>query len=99
MTRPRSDLEKVRDLLAEGHPVAEIARRAGIPRSTVQMWVAGDLDSRLIARSGQHGPDELCPYVRNVTESSYAYLLGLYLGDGCISTGRGDVHKLRVFQD
>lgn len=100
MTRPRKDLETVRDLLAQGLSVAETARRAGIPRSTVRMWVAGGLDSCLDARSGGlHGAHELCPYVRNVTESSYAYLLGLYLGDGCISTGRGDVHKLRVFQD
>lgn len=99
MTRPHEDAETVRDLLAQGLSVAETARRAGIPRSTVRMWVVGDLDSRLEARSGQHGRDELCPYVRNVTESSYAYLLGLYLGDGCIATGKRDVHKLRVFQD
>ena len=99
MTRPRKDLEAVRDLMAQGLPVAETARRAGIPRSTVRMWVAGGLDSRLDGRYGLHKPDELCPYVRNVTESSYAYLLGFYLGDGCISRGRGDVYKLRIFQD
>ena len=63
------------------------------------MWVAGGLDSCLDGRHGLHKQDELCPYVRNVTESSYAYLLGLYLGDGCISSGRGDVYKLRIFQD
>lgn len=99
MTRPRKDLESVRDLLAQGHPVAEIARRAGIPPSTVRMWVDGGLDSCLDARYGLHKPDELCPKVRDVTESSYSYLLRLYLGDGCISTGRGDVYKLRIFQD
>lgn len=99
MTRPRKDLETVRDLLAQDLPVAEVARRAGIPRSTVRMWVAGGLDSCLDGRYGLHKPDELCPYVRNVTESSYAYLLGLYLGDGCISSGRGGGYKLRIFQD
>ncbi|WP_348532838.1 hypothetical protein [Kitasatospora sp. MAP5-34] len=42
-----------------------------------------------------------CP-VRSGTLSTdrpradYAYLLGLYLGDGCISEGRGGVHALRI---
>lgn len=63
------------------------------------MWVAGDLDSRLAFRPGTHGPDELCPYVKDVTESSSAHSLGLHLGDGCISTARRSVQKLRVFQD
>src|SRR5690349_3344912 len=31
-------------------------------------------------------------------ESAYIYLLGLYLGDGCISRSR-NVWRLRIFQD
>ena len=31
--------------------------------------------------------------------STYAYLLGLYLGDGCISPGRRQVYRLRVSLD
>lgn len=34
-----------------------------------------------------------------ITERSYAYLLGLYLGDGCLSEHPRDVFKLRVVLD
>lgn len=33
------------------------------------------------------------------TEHSYAYLLGLYLGDGTLSSHPRDVYRLRVFLD
>jgi len=45
------------------------------------------------------GRCDFCKYVRELTESSYAYLLGLYLGDGCIATHPRGVYKLRIFQD
>lgn len=32
-------------------------------------------------------------------EAAYVYLLGLYLGDGCISRAPRDVWRLRIFQD
>jgi hypothetical protein len=32
-------------------------------------------------------------------ESAYVYLLGLYLGDGCISRSPRNVWRLRIFQD
>ena len=99
MTRPRKDVEAVRNLLDQGLSVAEASRRAGIPRSTVRMWLADGLDARMNAPTGLHNPDQLCPYVRDLTETTYAYLLGLYLGDGCISWQPRDVYKLRIFQD
>jgi hypothetical protein len=99
MTRPRKDLEIVRDLLDHGLSVAEASRRAGIPRSTVRTWLSEGLEARINAPSTLHGADELCPYVRDLTESTYAYLLGLYLGDGHLSKYPRDVYKLRVYQD
>lgn len=102
MTRPRKDIETVRDLLGQNLPVAEVARRSGIPRSTVRTWLADGLDETLDARidgPGPGGPCSFCRYIREMTESTYAYLLGLYLGDGCISRHPRDVYKLRIFQD
>jgi hypothetical protein len=102
MTRPRKDLESVRDLLAEGLSVAEAARQAGIPRGTVQMWVADGLAKTLdarIDRSADGQVCEFCRYVRGLSETSYAYLLGLYLGDGYIASHPRGVYRLRIFQD
>ncbi len=61
---------------------AEIARRLGIPRSTVREWLAGAAP-RMPASSTANG----CMVDHAFAElpPAYVYLLGLYLGDGCIS--------------
>ena len=102
MTRPRKDLEAVRDLLDQGLSVAEAARRAGIPRSTVRTWLAEGLDETLDARIDGPPvgrPCEFCQYIRGLSENTYAYLLGLYLGDGHLSEHERGVFKLRIYQD
>jgi hypothetical protein len=55
---------------------SEIARRTGIPRRTVCDW-----------RRGRSRGKRQTFDVGGVPRSDYAYLLGLYLGDGCISKG------------
>ena len=95
-------LDRVSDVLelrTQGLGARRIARRTGLPLSTVSDWVAGQLPRSY--RPGTHGcsvcggaahiPGEL-PY-------DYIYLLGLYLGDGSISRHPRDVFKLRVFLD
>jgi hypothetical protein len=97
--RAPEDVAAVLDLRTEGLTASEVARRTGIPRATVRDWLAGR-----VPRSAQrheascaacgrlaHRPEDLPP--------EYAYLLGLYLGDGCISTHPRGVYKLRVILD
>jgi hypothetical protein len=94
--------ERVREALAlaaAGSTTSEIARLTGIPRGTVKDWVAGKLPSSLrnvgascpACGHPAHCPDEL--------PAEYVYLRGLYLGDGCISTHRRGVHRLRIVLD
>ena len=100
--RPTADLQAVKRLLAEGLNDCQISRRTGIPRGTVRGWrITGraeplDLDRRIstCCRCGAdaHEPERL-------DERAYAYLLGMYLGDGCISTGRRGVFRLRIVLD
>ena len=102
MTRPRQDIEAVRDLLAQGLPIAEVARRVGIDRATVRSWASAGFDDLLATRGehpGESGRCAFCHYIRDLSESSYAYLLGLYLGDGSIATHPRGVYKLRIVQD
>lgn len=88
----------VRSLVAAGHNDCEISRRTGVPRTTVRDW------RRRVPTPRQLGvvPDG-CGVDHDfeaLPARAYAYLLGMYLGDGCISaTARGNVWHLRVTLD
>lgn len=101
MTRPAGDVERVARLLATGLSQAEVARRTGIPRPTVCTWAGGGVESTLLKRraSRQHDPHGACDHIEQVSGPSYAYLLGLYLGDGCLSPMARGVYRLRVALD
>ena len=97
VTRPISDVEKVMVLRAQGATTADIARRTGIPRSTIRDWLrqASYLE-RLSAHGGLCDP---CASIRSVPPRPYAYLLGMYLGDGCLTAMARGVYRLRIFLD
>ena len=83
-------------LAGTGATATDISRALGIPRPTVRGWLAGALPrshrSRACGRCGhEHNFGELPP--------EYAYLLGLYLGDGCVSAHARGVYRLRVVLD
>jgi hypothetical protein len=73
---PVGQVERVLALHREGLSSYAISRKTGIARSTLQHWL-GDPD-RALARGQSRGVSP-----RQAPES-YAYLLGLYLGDGWI---------------
>lgn len=82
-------------LHAAGVATAEIARRTGIPRSTMRYWLSHGpaFAERATLPCAPCGRTELAP------PGPYAYLLGLYLGDGCLSdVGRG-IYRLRITLD
>jgi hypothetical protein len=97
--RTRQEVDQVMALRAEGLNTCEILRRTGIPRSTVKGWLAGrapDFD-----RANRPGlPRRSCPACRGepltLPQAAYTYLLGLYLGDGCLSVFPRGVHRLRI---
>jgi hypothetical protein len=68
-----------------------------VPRETIRDWRHGGRSGRVLqARLG-----ESCPICgpAHLDEGEYAYLLGLYLGDGCLSEHRGGVFNLRISLD
>jgi len=74
-----------------------VSRVLGVPRETVRDW-------RRIEESGhprRAGADETCPICGTtpIDAREYAYLLGLYLGDGCLSEHRRGVYRLRISLD
>lgn len=66
-----------------------IARRLGLPRTTVRDWLDGELPRCALP---------VAP-VRPADSALYVYLLGLYLGDGCLTGYPRGVFKLRIFMD
>ncbi|PQP52017.1 hypothetical protein JN086_20835 [Mycolicibacterium austroafricanum] len=96
MTRSVEEFEKVQQLIAEGLNDCAVARDTGIPRTTVRDW------RRRPPRRLSHPSDPLsCGVVHDFDSlhaASYAYLLGMYLGDGCISKA-SRTYTLRVTCD
>lgn len=79
----------------DGSPTAEIARAAGIPRSTVRYWIAHDW----FAGDRRRGDSCDNHLVTEDLGGPYSYLLGFYLGDGCLSLTARGVYRLRVTLD
>ena len=93
--RSHEDRERVRSLLDAGLNDCAIARRTGLPRTTIRDWRA----ARYVRGAA---PRSACPICGSQTPSqlpaAYAYLLGLYLGDGHIARA-GRTMRLRIFLD
>jgi hypothetical protein len=95
----------------EGLGAVRAARMLGLPVGTVRDWHAGKLPRHSRARTGnsdtgrQDAGLERCDrcghsgHRFDELSESYVYLLGLYLGDGSISSHPRGVHKLRISLD
>jgi hypothetical protein len=90
--------ERATQLMAAGVAFGEVCRILGLPRGTVAHWFYGERARRRLL----HPPERSrcprckpCPEVPDDVEN-YAYLLGLYLGDGHLVT-TAKVPVLRVY--
>lgn len=83
--RSEADRTVVYRLLAEGLRDREVAEHSGVPQNTVGRW-------------RREWPSIVVRW-RPAHERSYAYLLGLYLGDGWLSVNRNGGVVLRVALD
>ena len=93
--RSQEEVDLVLEHLRQGRTASEAARITGIPRSTVRDWRDGR--SLHLPRStalGCIGHDFAA-----LEGAAYAYLLGMYLGDGCLSEQRRGVWRLRITLD
>jgi hypothetical protein len=94
MTHPAGTVRWVQELAAQGLNASQIARRTGISRSTLRAWIGE-------TNRPPSPPWVFCPRCNpeaELDDAAYVYLLGLYLGDGCISKQPKDVWRLRIFQ-
>ena len=90
--RKPAEVARVLELAAAGWSTGNIVRATGVPRNTVRRWTAGRVPKRPppIADPAAHvGP----------VADAYAYLLGLYLGDGHVAKHPRGVLRLVIYLD
>jgi hypothetical protein len=94
------EVARVAALAAKGLNKSQISRLTGISRAAILDWSRHGFRPRRAYRHGtcatcgneNHAPDQL-------PLPAYPYLLGLYLGDGTISSHARNVYRLRVCLD
>ncbi|MFE2264778.1 helix-turn-helix domain-containing protein [Streptomyces griseosporeus] len=75
-------------LVAQGRSLSSVGKELGVSRFAIRSW-QDRLEPLPRMAPGHSGPP--------ADQRAYAYLLGLYLGDGCISAHpRGTGHYLRI---
>jgi hypothetical protein len=101
VTRSADEVAEVLELVGAGLNDCDISRRTEIPRSTIRGWRSGRIPGARTRRRA--GCCLICDGYRfpvpEVSEHAYAYLLGLYLGDGHIAAAPKGVYRLRIHLD
>jgi hypothetical protein len=97
--RPTWEYLEAKRWVAWGLNDCQIGRLMGISRGTIRDWRTGKVRSG--KRSARYVGIGDCPRCDGVPLDAwwYSYLLGLYLGDGCISTHARGVFRLRIVLD
>jgi hypothetical protein len=84
-------------LRADGVQFGDICRQLGLPRWTVGSWLHGERSRRIREKRSAPSRCFRCSPKHNAEASpEYAYLLGLYLGDGHLVTST-KVPVLRIY--
>lgn len=83
-------------LVSQGRSLNSVSKETGISRAAIRSW-----QHRIEPHSRRGLPCPRCedPPRPPEDQAAYAYLLGLYLGDGYISAHRKGVYYMRVFLD
>jgi hypothetical protein len=101
--RSGDEIAEVVRLIEAGIDDRAIARRTGIPLETVRTWRRGRIPQRAaralagIPSCDKCGEAEHDP--RALPTEDYAYLLGMYLGDGCLYCSSSGMSVLRISLD
>lgn len=99
MTRGAEEIRVVQALAARGVNDCEISRRTGVPRTTVRDWRSGRVPGQAGVAAWPAVHCDRCSGTQpRFPGAAYAYLLGIYLGDGCLSE-HPRAYRLRITLD
>lgn len=79
-------------LVRQGRSLNSVSKQTGISRYSLRQWLIRIEPKQRNAECSRCAPVPQPPQ----DSAAYAYLLGLYLGDGCISSHPKGVHRLRI---
>jgi len=98
--RPLEEIREVQALVGTGLTHREISRRTSVPLETIRAWLHNGFPRS--ALSAARGCGRCGGPVHDFAElppETYSYLLGLYLGDGCVHRRGGRAHVLKIACD
>ena len=83
--------ELIENIISEfnnGKNKCELEKEYNIPRSTIRYWIDNkDKDKKILRKTSDKSIEEIINIIKEKKEL-YNYILGLYLGDGCISENK-----------
>jgi hypothetical protein len=93
-----AQVARVLEMVESGQSFSAISRVTGVSRAAIRSWARGDVPGKPSAgRPTRLFKCAVCSSTPQLLPPGpYAYLLGLYLGDGCISRHRNGVYVLRI---
>jgi hypothetical protein len=101
-SRPAQDVRAVFELKAAGLTDREISQTTGVPLSTIRAWRNRGISARAARALGIRSGCPSCGDEEHdftaLPAETYAYLLGVYLGDGYLGR-HGGSWTLRVYLD
>ena len=98
MTRTIEEYNEVLKLFKEGKSKVEISKLTSIPRGTITDWTLNKIDLTTSKQRIETNPLTILSDENKI--QAYVYLLGSYLGDGCITQPQSNrAAKLRITCD
>ncbi|ETK36482.1 hypothetical protein [Microbispora sp. ATCC PTA-5024] len=93
---PRETVDRALRLSGLGYSDRQVAALCGVTTGAVRKWRTG---LRRVKEDEDRRLNSSCPrcHGRPLDERAYAYLLGLYLGDGHIALGPRQVYRLSLY--
>lgn len=79
-------------LVRQGRSLNSVSKQTGISRAAIREWQVRIEPLSRATECSMCAADPQPPQ----DQAAYAYLLGLYLGDGCLSAGRRGIYALRI---
>ncbi|MEU3182748.1 transcriptional regulator [Streptomyces sp. NPDC006923] len=83
-------------LVAHGRSLNAVSKQTGISRASIRAWLIRIEPLPRIRAQARPCPRCLPRPSAPADPASYAYLLGLYLGDGCVSPQKRGGYQLRI---